>query len=92
MSGFYNYWPKVNHQDEVFAQMTSGGFQPPFFFGGSQVPTALGLDTNGMGTNHVVSTRQVTSGKGIKKQNTYHEKHKNIHLPRTLYNRNNQCM
>ena len=41
MSGFYNYWPKVNHPDTVYHQMESGGFQAPFFFGGSQVPVNL---------------------------------------------------
>lgn len=84
MSGFYNYWPKVNHPDEVFAQMESGGFQPPFFFGGSQVPTALGIKGNGIRTGHIISMRQPTVKLGLRRQNTYHEKHKNIHHPRRL--------
>jgi hypothetical protein len=41
----YNYNPKVEHPNKVFYQMTSGGFQTPFFFGGSQVPNDLGLIT-----------------------------------------------
>ena len=45
-SGIYSYWPKVNHPNAEFRQMTSGGYQPPFFFGGSQVPVNLGLDTH----------------------------------------------
>jgi hypothetical protein len=84
MSGFYNYWPKVNHPDEVFPQMESGGYQPPFFFGGSQVPTALGIKGNGLITDHFVSIHQPLVMQGLKAQKTYHEKHKNISLPRFL--------
>jgi hypothetical protein len=84
MSGFYNYWPKVNHPHEVFAQSTSGGFQPPFFFGGSQVPTALGIKGSGFHSKHHISIHQPTIRLGKHVQSTYHEKHKNIHLPRRL--------
>jgi hypothetical protein len=48
-SGIYSYWPKVNHPTSDMYQMTSGGFQSPFFFGGSQVPVNLHLD------NHVIT-------------------------------------
>jgi hypothetical protein len=43
MSGGYN--PKVSNPDmsNLVAPMMSGGFQTPFFFGGSQVPTDLAL-------------------------------------------------
>jgi hypothetical protein len=84
MSGFYNYWPKVNHPDEVFPQMESGGYQPPFFFGGSQIPTALGIKGNGLQSHHVISTHQPTHGQGLIGQKLYHEKHQNILLPRFL--------
>jgi|APCry1669189472_1035225.scaffolds.fasta_scaffold60584_2 hypothetical protein len=85
MSGFYNYWPKVNHPNEVFSQTESSGFQAPFFFGGSQVPTALGIKGNGIRhTLHHVSTHQPIVRLGHKVQSTYHEKHKNIHIPRRL--------
>jgi len=47
-SGVYNYWPKVNHPDKMFVQMTSDGFQKPFFFGGSQVPVTLGMNGSGI--------------------------------------------
>jgi hypothetical protein len=47
-SGTYNYWPKVNHPDKMFIQMESGGSQKPFFFGGSQVPLALGINGSGI--------------------------------------------
>lgn len=46
MSGFYNVHMKVLHPNKVLPQMTSGGFQPPFYFGGSNVPTVLGLDNS----------------------------------------------
>lgn len=84
MSGFYNYFPKVTHPDEIFPQMDSAGHQPPFFFGGSQVPTALGIKGNGLSTNHKVSTHGSKCGQGMIKQTTHHEKHKNILLPRHL--------
>jgi hypothetical protein len=37
-AGIYNYNPKVNNPKKTFVQMESGGFQAPFYFGGSQVP------------------------------------------------------
>lgn len=47
-SGTYSYWPKVNNPNAQFVQMTSGEYQPPFFFGGSQIPLAM----NGNGLQH----------------------------------------
>jgi hypothetical protein len=44
MSG--GYAPKVVHPDEYKIQTQSGGFQKPFYFGASQVPTALNLHPN----------------------------------------------
>ena len=41
-AGIYNYHPKVEHPDKVFPQMASASHQPPFHFGGSQVPVSLG--------------------------------------------------
>ncbi len=41
-AGTYLYWPKVEHPNAVFPQMASASLQPPFFFGGSQVPINLG--------------------------------------------------
>jgi hypothetical protein len=41
MSGGFN--PKVVNPYGYKAQTESGEFQTPFFFGGSQVPTSLGL-------------------------------------------------
>lgn len=49
MSFNYGYNPKVLHPDlenSRIPQMTSGAYQTPFFFGGSQVPTDLFLSKN----------------------------------------------
>lgn len=50
-SGTYSYWPKVNNPNAQFVQMTSGEYQPPFFFGGSQIPMALN-GSSGSGLQH----------------------------------------
>jgi hypothetical protein len=84
MSGFYNYWPKVNHPDTVYHQMESGGFQTPFFFGGSQIPTALGIKGNGFVTHHHISIHAPRQHLGLNVQLTNHTKHHNIHIPRHL--------
>jgi len=51
------YYPKVSHPNlsTTIPQMRSGGFQSPFFFGGSQVPIALGMPSH-----------QIRRGKGTK--------------------------
>lgn len=54
-NGVYSYWPKVNNPNQQFVQMNSGGYQPPFYFGGSQVPANL-------------SGRGITQGKSIDTQ------------------------
>jgi hypothetical protein len=43
-AGIYNYHPKVDNPNETFVQMTSDTFQPPFYFGASQVPINLNYD------------------------------------------------
>ena len=47
MSGIYNKWYKVenSHSPNDIIQMESGGFQKPFYFGGSQVPVNLSPPT-----------------------------------------------
>lgn len=89
MSGFYNNWFKVQHEDvnNNIIPMQSGGLQKPFFFGGSQVPINLGISDNelsGKGIRHYgkVNFRPELKGKGI--QSTYHKQHSNIHLPRQM--------
>ena len=65
MSGFYNNWFKVNNPSSPndIPPMESGGYQPPFFFGGSQVPVNLGLkhtDISGGGYSKVNFLPDVT--------------------------------
>jgi len=84
MSGFYNAWPKVNHPNTIFYQMESGGFQSPFYFGGSQVPTALGMKGSGFVKHHHVVTHKPRCDMGLNVQTTVHEKHHKIHIPRHL--------
>ena len=69
-SGTYAYWPKVNNPNAVLPQMTSDTQQKPFFFGGSQVPINLGLDTNShtktLYKSHVEHSRELDAqGRGI---------------------------
>lgn len=84
MSGVYNYWWKTQHQgaSNDIPQMESGGYQVPFYFGGSQVPTTLKMREEKMKSGHKVSKQ--TSGQGLGRQKTYHEKHSRIHMPRLI--------
>ena len=80
MSGFYNVWPKVLNPDRELPQMTSASYQPPFYFGGSQVPTALGIDKHVILAN--IKGRRRLKGIGI--QETDVDRISNKHLPRHL--------
>lgn len=87
MSGFYNNWFKVQHPNvsNDIPQMKSGEFQAPFYFGGSQVPHTLGLDTNklkGKGIDDYSKMNFQTVNRGKVSQTTNHHKATNIHLPR----------
>ena len=42
-------------------QMKSGGFQTPFYFGGSQVPNALGVKGNSVTSINSIPNRTVYS-------------------------------
>lgn len=85
-SGTYNFHPKVANPNKQFIQMTSGGDQAPFYFGGSQVPINLGIRT-GSGfrkeyrshTDHMKCL--TTQGRGL--QTTVQKVH-NIYLPKHL--------
>lgn len=84
-AGIYNYRPKVEHPNKIFSQMTSGGFQPPFYFGGAQTPLALNLTTSKPDTTAYNFTSDKMAGMGLGKrgvQETTHEKHTKIMLPR----------
>ena len=85
-SGIYNYHPKVAHPGAVLPQMTSDGFQPPFFFGGSQTPVSLGIATgSGIHTpyiSHVEHAKVMPASKrgtGL----TVHKNH-NVYLPKHM--------
>jgi hypothetical protein len=87
MSGFYNVHIKVlnpNMSNDI-PQMRSGGFQPPFFFGGSQIPTTLGLDNNHLQKKAYQKENFVPEtirGKGV--QSTNYSRTLNTHIPRKL--------
>lgn len=88
-AGIYNYHPKVNEPNKVFSQMTSGGFQSPFYFGGAQTPIALGFSTSEPTRVSYDFTTDKMAGMGLGKrgvQETTHEKHTKIMLPKN-YNR-----
>ena len=83
-SGIYNYHPKVAQPNKIFKQMESGGFQQPFFFGGSQVPLVLGIENE---KNHDLphhTTKSKMMGMGVSKnaQSTTHEIHTKIMMPK----------
>lgn len=91
MSGFYQNWIKVQNPEmsNNIVPMESGGFQTPFYFGGSQVPIALNLkgtdlDISGNGINGYRKTNFMPEirGKGI--QSTQMSSQSRIHMPRHL--------
>jgi len=85
-AGIYNYHPKVEHPNKVFPQMTSDGFQPPFFFGGSQVPVNLGIATgSGIHTPYIshIDHMKALSAKGRGIETTVQKQHK-IYLPKHM--------
>lgn len=87
MSGFYNNWYKVNNPNTSnnIIQMESGGAQPSFFFGGSQVPYNLKID-NSISGGSIKSRKHtlqpIISGK--EKQRTTIDKYNNVYIPRKL--------
>ena len=91
MSGFYQNWLKVQNPNmpNDIVPMESGGSQTPFYFGGSQVPTALkiyntDLNLTGGGINNYskISFKPEVKGKGV--PSVLHHKYTNIHLPRQM--------
>jgi hypothetical protein len=92
MSYSYAYNPKVSNPNmrNNITQMASGGFQTPFFMGGSQVPVDLFLPKNmyngakgsgfhkGMPSKTVPTDLDFTTKKGNK---VFHRKGHNIKIP-----------
>jgi len=60
--GGISQW-KVNNpgMSNHIVQMRSGGFQPPFYMGGSQVPINLGIKGNNNTSTTVLPTRTTYS-------------------------------
>jgi hypothetical protein len=88
MSGNYAYWPKVEHQDHIFPQMASASLQPPFFFGGSQVPINLNVSHGsgfGFHSEHIPALdhmkQQNCQGRGV---GVAYNRHHNIMLPKHM--------
>ena len=85
-AGTYGYFPKIQHQDNILSQMTSNTMQPPFYFGGSQVPVNLTLiHGSGFQTQYKPSLTSMkslgTQGRGL--ENTY-SRHNRIALPKHM--------
>ena len=95
MSYSYSFNPKVAnpHLSNKIPQMESGGFQKPFFFGGSQIPTDLflsksqysgssgtGLHQGNISKSHI-GDLDFTTKKG---DMIYHRKNHNIKIPHSL--------
>ena len=85
MSGFYNNWLKVQnpnlHND--IPPMESGGYQVPFYFGGSQVPVNLGID-NSISGGGMTKTNFKPHIRGIKVSPVQTDRYSNIMIPRHL--------
>lgn len=86
-AGTYGYFPKIEHQNSILPQMTSDTLQPPFYFGGSQVPINIGSNAHGNGFR--TKYRSVTAdmkrlgvrGRGLE---TTYSKHHKIALPKHM--------
>lgn len=79
-AGIYNYHPKVQNADKVLPQMASACHQPPFFFGGSQVPLITGQLPNKL-HNTYKDSRERPKYKLQRVPSTSVEKHLKIMIP-----------
>ena len=81
----YNYNPKVMNPNAVLPQTTSNALQVPFYFGGSQIPLALGIEGSGFKTpyySHVKQMKELSAqGRGL--ETTVNKNHK-IYLPKHI--------
>jgi len=87
-AGTYGYFPKVEHPDTIFPQMASASLQPPFYFGGSQVPINLGISHgSGFGFHSLHKPaldsmkEQSVQGRGV---NPFYDHHHKIFLPKHM--------
>lgn len=92
-AGIYNFHPKVEHPNSVFPQMESGEYQPPFYFGGSQVPVNLHVaHGSGMRAAYKSHNQQISEipmkghgfGCGLK---TTSNKNDNIRLTKYMFHK-----
>lgn len=86
-AGTYNYRPKVANPDAVLYQMTGDNLLPPFYFGGAQTPTALGISRgSGLRSKNYVNSniaRKIidVKGRGI---HPHYEHTEKIILPKNF--------
>jgi hypothetical protein len=61
-------WKVANprHPNNI-VQMRSGGYQPPFFLGGSQVPSSLGIKGNSNTSTNTLPNTYSATEKATKK-------------------------
>jgi len=81
------YYPKVLHPNASnnIPPLKSGGFQPPFFFGGSQIPEALSLEhkpKTGRGIKRKLEF--ISQNEGKKNQFCLKDRTDNIQIPRYM--------
>jgi hypothetical protein len=91
VSGVYNNWIKVQNPGTILPQMSSDNVRPPFYFGGSQVPINLHLDSHNLNKgpyssslNNINSISMKGHGLGVGLKTT-HNKHDNIRLPKYMF-------
>ena len=97
MSGFYNNWFKVQNpnSENNIPPMLSNGKQPPFYFGGSSVPTMLeyhNTNTNikGSGLNNYSKINFKPAIRSIQTPSTNYHIQSNIQIPKSLGSLNKQ--
>jgi hypothetical protein len=93
VSGIYNNWVKVQNPNAILPQMSSDNVRPPFYFGGSQVPINLNLDSHNLNRGSYLSSldniKSISMkghglGVGLK---TTHNKHDNIRLCKYMFHK-----
>lgn len=84
MSGFYNNWFKVTNPEASnnITQMKSGGFQKPFYFGGSQVPEVLNEQSHKITGNGI--KRKISFLPDTNKGTYIHGSGVGIHIPKSI--------
>lgn len=87
MSGVYANWikPQYPFMNNDIPQMRSEGFQPPFFFGGSNVPSELGMKSNMSGGAISIDNKIIKPAEqGVSRQITGFSKKSRVVKPRNI--------